>query len=84
VRGRPLEQADDLFLRPITRVVPGGEDVQRASSAEPACVPSGVLGRNPTLIEKLLDENDNPKHGYSRDELVAFLDRHLAARSEDE
>jgi NAD(P)-dependent dehydrogenase (short-subunit alcohol dehydrogenase family) len=32
------------------------------------------------LIAKLLDENDNPKHGYSRDELVALLDRHIAER----
>jgi hypothetical protein len=32
------------------------------------------------LIGRLLDENDNPAHGYSRDELVAMLDRHLAAR----
>ncbi|MEW5827109.1 MAG: SDR family oxidoreductase [Candidatus Bipolaricaulota bacterium] len=33
------------------------------------------------LIAKLLDENDNPRHGYSRDELAARLDRHLAERS---
>ena len=36
------------------------------------------------LMSKLLDENDNPKHGYSRDELIALLDRHLAARSGNE
>jgi NAD(P)-dependent dehydrogenase (short-subunit alcohol dehydrogenase family) len=36
-----------------------------------------VLG---ALMGKLLDENDNPKHDYSRDELVALLDRHIAAR----
>ncbi len=32
------------------------------------------------LVAKLLDENANPKHDYSRDELVALLDRHIAAR----
>jgi NAD(P)-dependent dehydrogenase (short-subunit alcohol dehydrogenase family) len=32
------------------------------------------------LIERLLDENDNPQHDYSRDELVALLDRHIAER----
>ena len=32
------------------------------------------------LVSKLLDENDNPVHGYSRDELVALLDRHLSER----
>ena len=32
------------------------------------------------LIAKLLDENDNPQHNYSRDELVALLDQHLAQR----
>ena len=32
------------------------------------------------LIEKLLDENDNPMHGYSREELVAILDRHVIRR----
>lgn len=32
------------------------------------------------LIAKLLDENNNPKHNYSRAELVALLDRHLASR----
>lgn len=32
------------------------------------------------LIAKLLDENDNPKHNYTRDALVAMLDRHLAER----
>ncbi len=34
-----------------------------------------------TLIGKLLDENDNPRHGYSRDELVAMLDRHISGRA---
>ena len=33
------------------------------------------------LIAKLLDENDNPKHNYSRDELVALLDKHLSERN---
>jgi short-subunit dehydrogenase len=33
------------------------------------------------LIGQLLDENDNPQHHYSRDELVALLDRHLFQRS---
>jgi len=32
------------------------------------------------LIAKLLDENDNPQHNYSRDELIAILDLHLAER----
>jgi len=32
------------------------------------------------LIEKLLDENDNPQHNYTRDELVALLDQHLNNR----
>jgi hypothetical protein len=32
------------------------------------------------LLEKLLDENDNPLHGYSRDQLVAMLDQHLESR----
>jgi NAD(P)-dependent dehydrogenase (short-subunit alcohol dehydrogenase family) len=36
------------------------------------------------LMSKLLDENDNPNHNYSRDELVALLDQHLAARSGNE
>jgi hypothetical protein len=30
------------------------------------------------LMGKLLDENDNPKHGYSREQLVALLDQHIA------
>ncbi len=34
------------------------------------------------LIDKLLDENDNPQHNYSRDELVALLDRHISQRSD--
>jgi len=33
------------------------------------------------LIDKLLDENNNPQHNYSRDELVALLDRHISQRS---
>ncbi len=33
------------------------------------------------LIAKLLDENDNPKHSYSRDELIALLDQHIALAS---
>jgi hypothetical protein len=33
-----------------------------------------------TLIEKLLDANDSPEHNYSRDELIALLDKHLQAR----
>jgi short-subunit dehydrogenase len=32
------------------------------------------------LLAKLLDENDNPQHNYSRDQLVAMLDRHILAR----
>jgi NAD(P)-dependent dehydrogenase (short-subunit alcohol dehydrogenase family) len=32
------------------------------------------------LIAKLLDENDNPQHNYSRDQLVALLDRHILDR----
>ncbi len=34
------------------------------------------------LIEKLLDENDNPQHNYTRDELVGLLDRHIAERKD--
>ena len=33
-----------------------------------------------SLIEKLLDENDNPMHNYSRQELVTYLDQHIAER----
>lgn len=33
------------------------------------------------LIAKLLDENDNPQHNYSRDELIALLNRHLEERA---
>jgi short-subunit dehydrogenase len=33
------------------------------------------------LIAKLLDENDNPQHNYSRDELVALLDQHIHLRN---
>lgn len=32
------------------------------------------------LIEKLLDENDNPQHDYTRDQLVALLDQHIRRR----
>ncbi len=33
------------------------------------------------LLAKLLDENDNPKHNYSREQLIALLDRHMAERA---
>lgn len=33
------------------------------------------------LFERLLDENDNPQHNYSRSELIALLDHHLAKRA---
>ncbi|HNC31213.1 MAG TPA: SDR family NAD(P)-dependent oxidoreductase [Cyclobacteriaceae bacterium] len=33
------------------------------------------------LMSKLLDENDNPQHNYSRDELIALLDKHLTERN---
>jgi len=33
-----------------------------------------------SLIEKLLDENDNPMHNYSRQELCAYLEQHIAER----
>jgi short-subunit dehydrogenase len=33
------------------------------------------------LIEKLLDENDNPKHNYSREQLIDLLDQHIAGRN---
>ena len=33
------------------------------------------------LLDKLLDENDNPVHNFSRDELVGLLDMHIAQRS---
>ena len=36
------------------------------------------------LIAKLLDENNNPQHNYSRDELVALLDQHLQQRNSGE
>lgn len=32
------------------------------------------------LLEKLVDENDNPRHNYSRDELISLLDQHIALR----
>jgi NAD(P)-dependent dehydrogenase (short-subunit alcohol dehydrogenase family) len=36
------------------------------------------------LMAKLLDENDNSKHNYSREQLVALLDQHLAEREKAE
>jgi NAD(P)-dependent dehydrogenase (short-subunit alcohol dehydrogenase family) len=36
------------------------------------------------LMAKLLDENDNPKHNYSREQLVALLDQHIAERAKSE
>jgi NAD(P)-dependent dehydrogenase (short-subunit alcohol dehydrogenase family) len=33
------------------------------------------------LIAKLLDENDNPKHSYSRDELARLLEGHIEERA---
>jgi len=36
------------------------------------------------LFAKLLDENDNPKHNYSREQLVALLDQHIAERKKSE
>jgi len=36
------------------------------------------------LLEKLLDENDNPVHNYSREQLVALLDEQIAARKTGE
>ena len=36
------------------------------------------------LIVKLLDENDNPKHNYSREQLVALLDQHIKEREKRE
>jgi NAD(P)-dependent dehydrogenase (short-subunit alcohol dehydrogenase family) len=32
------------------------------------------------LIDKLLDENDNPQHNYARDDLVNLIDQHIEAR----
>ena len=29
------------------------------------------------LLQRLVDENDNPQHNYSRDQLIALLDEHL-------
>jgi hypothetical protein len=31
-------------------------------------------------VEKLLDENDSPPHSYSREQLVALLDRKIEER----
>jgi NAD(P)-dependent dehydrogenase (short-subunit alcohol dehydrogenase family) len=36
------------------------------------------------LLSKLLDENDNPKHNYSREQLVALLDQHIKEREKSE
>ncbi len=33
------------------------------------------------LLEQLIAENDNPTHGYSREQLVAMLDRHVLGRN---
>jgi hypothetical protein len=33
------------------------------------------------LLERLLDENDNPMHHYSRDQLVELLDRIVEERN---
>jgi hypothetical protein len=33
------------------------------------------------LLEKLLDENDNPAHNYSREQFIALLDRKIEERS---
>lgn len=33
------------------------------------------------LLAKLLDENDNPQHNYSREELIALLDKNLEERN---
>jgi short-subunit dehydrogenase len=33
------------------------------------------------LITKLLEENDNPQHNYSRDELISLLDKHIESRN---
>ena len=32
------------------------------------------------LLAQLLDENDNPQHAYSRDQLVALLDQQILNR----
>ncbi len=32
------------------------------------------------LLARLLDENDNPEHNYSRDQLIDLLDRHIRQR----
>ncbi|MEW5924941.1 MAG: hypothetical protein AB1746_13235, partial [Candidatus Zixiibacteriota bacterium] len=32
------------------------------------------------LLARLLDENDNPRHSYSRDQLIAMLDQHILNR----
>ena len=34
------------------------------------------------LLAKLLDENDNPRHDYTRDQLVAMLDSHILERGD--
>lgn len=35
------------------------------------------------LLAQLLQENDNPQHNYSRDQLVALLNRHILEREGD-
>ncbi len=36
------------------------------------------------LIEKLLDENNNPMHNYSREQLIALLDHHLTQKMRED
>jgi NAD(P)-dependent dehydrogenase (short-subunit alcohol dehydrogenase family) len=33
------------------------------------------------LLQRLVDENDNPQHNYSREQLIALLDEHLGKTS---
>jgi short-subunit dehydrogenase len=35
------------------------------------------------LVSKLLDENDNPVHNYSRHELISILDSHIESRKKN-
>jgi hypothetical protein len=35
------------------------------------------------LVQRLLDANESPVHGYSRDELIEILDQHLQERRSD-
>ncbi|MCX6094779.1 MAG: hypothetical protein NTY63_08190 [Candidatus Bipolaricaulota bacterium] len=37
--------------------------------------------RAQALAAKLLDENDNPQHNYSGEQLAALLDRHITERA---